>query len=78
MSERTAIITFDSRRGFFFGEDLQDHISVFLHQRQVAGSRFLHINDLVSYERVESSKEPGKFEGRNIVYTGHVDAAVKS
>ena len=70
--QHKAIISFENPSGFVFGEDLVDHISVYIHQRSVIGSRYLHENDIVSYDRVESPKYPGSFEGVNVKYAGHV------
>jgi cold shock CspA family protein len=79
MLDRKGIITSDSRKGFFFAEDLGDHV-VFVHQRNVEGARFLHVNDIITFDHIDSLKQPGKFEAINIRYSGHGggDAAVRS
>jgi cold shock CspA family protein len=72
--KRTGVITFESDRGFFFCEDLRDHLRVFIHTRQLIDARYLHAGDLVEFDRVASQKHPDRFDGINVRYVGHVEA----
>jgi hypothetical protein len=72
MQTRQAIITFESPSGWFFAEDLSDHYRVFVHMRNVAGNRYLHPGDIITFDRIPSTTQPGKFEGINIEYIDHV------
>ena len=69
--QRKAIITSEPVRGVCFGEDLNEHISVFVPLNQVLDSRFLHIDDYITFDLVENPKRPGKFMAVNIRYDGH-------
>ena len=72
METRTGIITFESGNGWFFCEDFTDHYRVFVHMRNVIGNRYLHVNDLITFDRIPSTRQPGKFEAINVVYADHV------
>jgi hypothetical protein len=69
--QRKAIITSEPVRGACFGEDLNEHISVFVPLREVVDSRFLHIDDYITFDLVENLKRPGKFMAANVRYDGH-------
>jgi len=68
---RKARVTYESTDAWVFAEDLDDHVSVFAHLKHSADSRYLHVDDYIEYERVESTRHPGKFEAHNFHYTGH-------
>jgi hypothetical protein len=72
--QHKAIITSEPVRGVCFGEDLNEHISVFVPLNQVVDSRYLHISDLITFELVENPKRPGKFMAVNVRYVGHTIA----
>lgn len=69
--ERRAIVTFESGRGYFFAENLTDHSQIFIHARDVANDRYLHVDDIVEFELAENPQRPGKFLGRNVRWVGH-------
>jgi cold shock CspA family protein len=64
-----AIITTETTRGFFFGEDLATHRSIFFHLHDIADARILHAGDLVEFDLVEG--RPGRWQGKNVQYVGH-------
>jgi hypothetical protein len=72
--QRRAIITSEPVRGACFGEDLDHHISVFVPLKQVIDSRFLHINDTITFDLIENPIRPGKMMAANVRYTGHTIA----
>jgi len=65
-SIRKALITFSSEKGWFFSEDLDDHAVIFVHQRYSADNRYLRVDNVISYRRIESTMKPGKLEARDI------------
>jgi 'Cold-shock' DNA-binding domain len=69
---RKGIINFASDRRFYFCEDLESHHRIFLHSRNVMDSRYLHPGDVITFDLVESTRVPGKFEAINVVYVDHV------
>src|SRR6266566_935673 len=71
MSEAT--VTFVSN-GWFFAEDSADHSSIFIHQKEVENQRYLKVNDRVSFDRIPSTKYPGKLQATNVKYLGHTIA----
>jgi hypothetical protein len=68
---RRGIITFDSGRGWYFAEDSEDGIAVFVHMRYSADEKYLHLSDTITFQRINSVTKPGKFEAREIRRTGH-------
>jgi hypothetical protein len=65
------IITFESGAGWFFCEDSLDHGIVFVHLKYSSDNRYLHVNDIITFQRAPSLKYPGKFEARDIRYSAH-------
>lgn len=67
-------ITFVSGRGWFWAENTSDHSAVFVHQTQVENSRYLQINDRISFDLAPSTTRPGKTAAINVKYLGHTVA----
>jgi len=65
------IIVSEPIRGVCFAEDLVDHISVFVPLREVGDSRYLHLDDIITFDLVDNPRHPGKFMATNIKYAGH-------
>jgi hypothetical protein len=59
-------ITFDSGRGWFYAEDLEDGISVYVHMAHSADEKCLHVHDTITFQRVDSTAKPGKHEAREV------------
>jgi cold shock CspA family protein len=62
-----------SERGFWFAEADSTHQSIFIHQRNVKGRRFLHVNDRVRFDLAPSLIKPGEVEAVNVEVIGHVN-----
>lgn len=71
---RQGIIRFVSGKGWYFAEDLLDHSSVFIHQRDIVSDRYLHEDDRVDFVLAENPKHPGKMCGTSVKYVGHTIA----
>ena len=69
--QRKGLITFESGRGWYFCEDLDDCFISFVHMKQSMDSRQLHLNDIITYKRVDSTRVPGKFDALEVRYSGH-------
>jgi hypothetical protein len=69
--QRRAIITTEPVRGICFGEDLDHHVSIFVPLNQVIDSRFLHVNDYITFDLIENPIRPGKMMATRVRYTGH-------
>jgi hypothetical protein len=67
---RTGLITFESGKAWFFCEDLEDHYACFIHARHSVDDRYLHVGDIISYRRIDSTTKPGKFEARQVRWVG--------
>jgi len=68
------IVTFSSGKGWYFAENLDDHSAVFLHQNNVENSRYLKVDDRVSFDVAPSETHPGKTKAINVKYLGHTIA----
>ena len=61
-------------RGYWFAETDSTHQSVFVHQRNVKGRRFLHLNDRIQFELAPSRIKHGELEAVNVEWLGIVIA----
>ena len=68
------IISYVSGKGWFFAENLADHTSVFVHQKQVENQRILQVGDRISFELGPSPTHPGKIEAVRVKYRGRTIA----
>lgn len=68
------IITFDSQKGWYFGENLTDHSRTFIHIDAVENQRYLKVNDRVSFDIAPNPDRPGKTMAVNVKYLGRVIA----
>jgi len=59
-----------SDRGFWFAEADSTHQSIFIHQRNVKGRRFLHVNERVKFDLAPSTTKPGEVEAINVEFVG--------
>jgi len=62
------IIKFSSERGWYFAENLSDHSTVFVHQRDIENERYLKVGDCITFEIAPSPRHPGRFCGINVKY----------
>jgi cold shock CspA family protein len=69
----TAIITFESGKGYYFAET-ETNLSVFIHQNFVNNQRALHIGDRVRFTLAPNPKKAGGVHGVDVEYLGHVTA----
>jgi cold shock CspA family protein len=68
------IITYVSGKGWFWAENLADHSSIFVHQKDVERRRYLLVEDRISFDIVPSRVQPGEFQAANVKYLGHTIA----
>ena len=71
VGQHKGIVVSEPIRGVCFAEDLVDHISVFVPLREVVDSRYLHLDDIITFDLVDNPRHPGKFMATNIKYAGH-------
>jgi hypothetical protein len=64
-------IVMSSGRGWFFAES-DDHRSIFIHQNDVEGQRFLRVDDRVELsEIIVPPTHPNKLQAKQVRYVGH-------
>jgi hypothetical protein len=70
-AQHRALVVSEPVHGACFAEDLNEHLSVFVPLHQVLDSRYLHIDDYITFDLVANQKRPGKFMAENVRYDGH-------
>lgn len=55
-----------SDRGFWFAEADETHQSIFVHQKNVVGRRFLHLGERIRFDLAPSKIKPGEPEAVNV------------
>ena len=63
-----------SGRGYFFAEQDHTHSAVFVHQKDVAHRRYLHVGDRIKFNIIPSLARPGQMQAADVEWIGFVVA----
>lgn len=69
-------ITFISERGWYFAKCHADDFGVFIQPRNVEHRRYLRMGDIISFDRIQSVKNPNDYEAINVKFIAHAGALV--
>jgi hypothetical protein len=64
------IVVSDSGRGFWWIEQELTRDCIFVHQNNVVGKKFLHVNDRVKFNLAPNPKKPGEMMAVDVQIIG--------